>query len=398
MRNYFNHIMRGVFGTLMALLVLGMFWSCSDDKDDVTPPEEGGRLILIYAVAANNLEYYLTLDVQEIISVAPNLNLDTNAVLLYAVGKDGECRLSRLVYDRTTRSYKFEKEKGYDPLPLSTSKERISEVLEYVDQNYAYPLKGLIFWSHGTGWLPWFAGGTPPPRSNGRYAYGEDIFEGNTYKTNITDLAEAIPENVFDFIWFDCCYMGNIETFYQIRKKTPLLIGSVMEIDVLGMPYNLTMPYLLKKEPDFKEAVNKFFTYYENRNTGASLTIVKTDRLEQLADASKAIFEEGTPPEANVLADIQNYSTLRDAQGFRVYFYDMGMLLKNFRGVSEQTLVNFQNAMDDAIEYKVSTLRGWGNIVVPPENFSGLSIHHYINNNSDEEIFYSELDWFKATR
>lgn len=359
--------------------------SCSGDEP--TPPAQKERLILIYAVAANNLQPNLGKDMEEILDVAPSLDLESNAVLVYSVDNSGECLLQQLAKDKTGRCF-FETVRQFPQLPLSTSEERISEVMEYVSSNYTYPNKGLVLWSHADGWLPWFAGSTPEYEK--RRSFGWDNFEGNTYKTNITSLAEAIPDNMFDFIWFDCCYMANIETIFQLREKTPTIVGSVLEIASDGMPYQLTMPYLLRRTPDFREAAFQFFSYYDRSYTPVSVSIIDTSGLDFLALAAGDVMKTGTPP-AN-LSTIQTYQ-----RSLPVKFYDMGQLLRSYSGVPTEVLTNLDEALDATVVYKLISDLDFSNRPVNTRDYSGLSMHHFTDSGSPNEEFYKTLDWYKAT-
>ena len=244
---------------IAAAVFITTFDSCSKDEPEDYSVKE--RLVLIYAVAANNLQVNLKFDMQEILKVAPNLNLKNNKVLVYSVVNSGECLLQELQKNNKGES-EFVTVKEFEELPLSTSEERISEVMGYVAANYDYPKKGLILWSHADGWLPWYQStpSEPAEQDDRRKSFGWDNYEGSTYKTNITALADAIPADMFDFIWFDCCYMANIETVYQLRDKTDYVVGSVLEIASDGMPYDLTMPYLLQPEADLKAAAFEFYS------------------------------------------------------------------------------------------------------------------------------------------
>lgn len=373
---------------LILPVVSGIMASCAQDEPDEISAEKE-RLILIYAVAANDLQSNLGYDLKEILYCAKDLNLKCNKVLVYSVVNSGECVLQEL--QKTSRGYEFVTVMDFDELPLSTSEERIREVLEYVVINYEYPHKGLVLWSHATGWLPWFEGSTPGEER--RKSFGMDNYENHTYKTNITSLARAIPENVFDFIWFDCCYMGNIETVYQLRNKTDYIIGSVLEIASDGMPYQLTMPLLLQKEAKIKEAAYQFFSYYDRIGTPVSVSIMKTDQLDQLASATANVISNGIPPTTQELSVIQTYQRKLDEK-----CYDMGQLVRSYSNLPSEYLNAFNKAMDKVVIYKLISYLDFNNRPIQVGEYSGMSMHFYKDTNSENETFYRELDWYKATR
>lgn len=378
-------------GVLSALVITSAFFSSCSDNELPEDTSEKQRLILIYAVAANNLQPNLSLDLGEILQVAPNLNLKNNAVLAYYVTNEAKCKLVKLQKNASTGKFEFSLVQEFPELPLSTSQERINEVLGYVEQNYDYPKKGLVLWSHADGWIPWEGGSTPqnaPKRS-----FGMDNFQGATYKTNITDLADAIPPGMFDFIWFDCCYMGNIETVYQLREKADYIVGSVLEIASDGMPYQLTMPYLLREQPQLERAAAELYNYYNNSSVAVSVSVIDCSQLPLLAEATGKIFETGIAPDANVLNTIQTYQ-----RSLPVRFYDMGQLLNSYEDIDADLKTQLADAFDRTVIYKAISKRDFNNRDINVKDYSGLSMHHYEDNGSLYNLYYTELDWFAATQ
>lgn len=385
------------------LILIGVFFcvlmsSCLTEEDE--PGTSDGnqhgkhRVILLYAVAANNLETYLPMDLQEVLDVAPELNLTNNKFLLYYVDKTGRCYLKELAKNERG-IFEFSLVREFPELPLSTTEERISSVCEYVKKNYDYPKYGLILWSHATGWLP-APNGEGPEDNSKQKAFGSDKYNNIAYQTNITTLAEAIPAGMFDFIWFDCCYMANIETVYQLRDKTDYIIGYVTEIYSTGMPYDLTMPYLLKKTPDLEKAALELYESYNLWGRAVSVSIMDTAKLENLAWAAKEIFRIGTPPSS--LHDIQNYGTKID--GKNVYFYDLKQLLDSYSGITRNDREELHQALQKAVIFKRISSRDFNSPSQPVnvDDYSGLSVHHYLDSDTDAEKFYRTLDWYKATR
>lgn len=384
------------FCLLTMLVVAGTcFTACTDEPQN--PKGEKQRLILIYAVAANSLEGNLGMDLQEIISVAPDLDLVNNKLLVYSVKKDGICELKELT--GYNGNYTYNLVRSFPELPLSTSSERMREVIEFVDQSYDYEKKGLILWSHATGWLYWPQGATP--EEGKQKAFGEDIYSGKIYKTNIPELADGIPEGVFDFIWFDCCYSANIETLYQLRYKTDYMIGSVIEISSMGMPYDLTMPYLLRKDADLAGAAFEFYDYYDTYGYPYAVSIIKSSELEGLAEVTREI--SGLYGEPGSLAGVQNYSILYE-NSRRTTFYDMRQLLEAYGPLNSDLKKKTDAAFGRAVLYNKISDRNWTNgYVTYPEDIdvsgcSGLSMNNFVDNGTTASEFYRTLDWYKATR
>lgn len=375
------------------LICVSFFSSCEKIYDEDSDCAKG-RLILIYAVAANNLQGNLGQDLSEILSVADRLDLENNAVLVYYVINSGECKLKQL--KKTNKdSYDYIDIATFPELPLSTSAARMQEVFQYVDTNFDYPQKGLIMWSHATGWLYWPAGSTP--KDDRHRAFGQDNYQGGVYKTNIPELAEGIPEGMFDFIWFDCCYSANIETIYELKNKTSHIVGSVIEISAYGMPYQLTMPYLLRKEADLVGAATAFSNYYENYLPYA-ISIVNTEKLPYLAEVAKEIMTGYEPP--FFYDNIQNYAVFKE-DGKRATFYDMRQLLGSYRNLPDALKTELSQSFNATVEFNMISNTNWPingkSEFIEADECSGLSMHNYIDSNDVNAEFYRTLEWYQAT-
>lgn len=381
------------------LVPLVMFSSCSDEPEP--EPESGRRLILIYAVAANSLQGDLRNDTREILSVAPQLDLKHNVVLMYSVDYSNECKLQILEQNPETKKYQFTTIQEFPELPLSTSPQRIREVMDYVNDNYIeYEKKGLVLWSHATGWLPAPNGDTPAMtyEESRRKSFGSDKYPNSnspSYETNINLLSEAIPEGMFDFIWFDCCYMANIETVYQLRNHADYIVGYVEEIGAAGMPYDKTMPYLLQGDANLVGAAMMVYDYYDRAGMSAPVSIMATENLENLAKVASDIFHTGEAPAD--LSYIQNYTRswlTKDG----IYFYDMKQLLESYSGLDAAMVAELNAAMDNVVVFKVFSDYPVPGPQIEAEHYSGLSMHNFKDNGSFNNNFYKELDWYKATR
>jgi hypothetical protein len=74
------------------------------------------------------------------------------------------------------------------------------------------------------------------------------IGDSQVTRYDITELSSAIENNniKFDYILFDACFMGNIESSYELRNVTKHIIASPCEVMGYGFPYARIMKYMLK--------------------------------------------------------------------------------------------------------------------------------------------------------
>ena len=214
--------------TLLIIAILGFFISsCRNDEPDEPVPTEVSNSILIYAVASNNLYSSFLEDMKEIEEGLAGVDFSKVDLIIYSVTPYQNGMLKRAVKD-SEGNIIFKTLKEYDKSLYSTDPKRISQIIsDYCEFSKADD-RGLILWSHGTAWQPNFSDHITP---NLNYSFGADNILGKTDYCDIDELAVAIPDGVFNYIWFDCCYMASIETYYQLRNKADYFVGSPMELD-----------------------------------------------------------------------------------------------------------------------------------------------------------------------
>lgn len=379
---------------ISALLFLCVACHKDEPKPDTNIPS---RTLLVYAIASNNLSSYLKSDTTEMIEVAPSIEgLGKNVrVMLYSVASTNASEATLAELRRTPAGkWTFTTLKSYDRATFSTDPERMREV--YADLREISPSDkyGLVFWSHGTGWLPNFSNHQTPGNSGKKKSFGADTYGYTTDYCDIDELSDAIPNGMFDYIWFDCCYMMGIEVAYQLRDKCDYIAGYPTEDWNPGMNYDTTLPMLAAPEPDLTGAADAFFRFYTDVNMSATVTVARTDRLEALATAAAAIYAAGERPVTPI--GIQNYSRLMYG------LYDFGQLTRGYltgKGPNDDALTaEFDRALADVLMCAHCTETDFnGRDSFDPDIYSGFSAHFINSTNTQRENYYRTLDWYKAT-
>lgn len=390
------------------LLIVGLssLLGTTSCKKDKLPQEEEAlskMTVLLYAVVSDlNLES----DKSEIIKGTANVDLDENHFLLYQVYKTGEPQLLELKRNVDGKP-EFTAVKTYDRDLYSTDPKRIATVIDDVMTQWPAQEYGMIFWSHGTGWTPSFSnhgttrsneGNTEifPVPSLSSFGTDTDLERDPHYtdKTDIDELARAIPDNMFSYIWFDACYMGGIETVYQLREKADFIVGMPTEDPGNGMPYHLTLPYLLRSNPDCVGAAKEFFNFYETGSDNswdrATIGVYDMARIEPVADfCHNAYFGASAP----ISDGLQIYS-----RGSNGPFYDFGQYTLRMASTSAVSTdeADFKAAMDKFVIYKAATRYDFAGREILPEYYSGLSCHLYDPDDTGAATnYYRSLDWYK---
>lgn len=387
---------------ILTVVTMLLFPSCDKEKNE-PKPQEHSRTVLIYAVASNNLSSYLDKDMEEMIEAAPAVKGlgDNVRVLLYSVASKNasEATIAELSKNQDG-SYEFKTLKSYDRETFSTDPKRMSEV--YADLRQIAPADsyGLIFWSHATGWLPDFNSHQLPGMQR---SFGWDTYENTTDKCDIIELADAIPDRMFDYIWFDACYMMCVETVYQLRNKCDYIGGYPTEDWSPGMNYDSTLPLLAAVDPDLTGAGKVFFDYYNDSNMAVTVSVIATDGLENLAAVSSEIYSKGSRPESAFGFQDYGRSPYRGLYDFgqftRAYLTSNGEV--DDKAADNDDLGNvFSNALDRVLLYGGCTAKDfYGNAnAFDPDIYSGMYCHFPDTFSEAQEEYYRRLDWYQATK
>lgn len=408
-----------------------------------TPPvvTEYDRVVILYAPGYNTISEYLKGDVREILESPP----------AYIPIKGGKKALLVLSHN-TARSYDFSTPtspylfrimRDYDGSIICDTLATLEEGLRIVDPDIArqvlsiigenFPSKhyGMIFSSHGTGWLPkgyygtdkdenpiiW--SGAPVPFSQ---TYREDIPEGAVpytlpdpddipvksigneveqdargrtwaYEMDLPEFARACPLHL-DYLLMDCCLMGGIETAYELRNMADYIGFSAAEIPADGFYYPMMAKHLLHDTPATPIGVCSDFYLNALKRSGSQRTAVISyidcSRLEALAEVSARIFEK-------YRTEIENVDPTA-VQGFfrhnQHFFYDMLDIVEK-AGVTGEDLAEFTSALNACVLYRNHTEKVMNSVKV--NRFCGFSMFLPCHGNNELREFYKGLAWNKAT-
>lgn len=256
------------------IYLLGGLVACSDDKTETEP--QASRTILVYMLANNSLDGYSDANVDAMIEGIRYGKNNGGNLLVYHAAKDIEDHTLFEIKDNQEHFVKAYDE--HDPTDPAVMRQIIQDAVSlYPADSY-----GLILWSHGTAWLPSDYGLQ-------LRAFGQD----GTHWMEIDELAEGIPDHLFDFILFDACYMASVECAYELRDKAEYILASPTEVMGTGWPYDRVMPHLFASDPQYDKACEAFYDYYSDfRYPYATVSLTRTDELENLRDVVRNILSD----------------------------------------------------------------------------------------------------------
>ncbi len=400
---YLSIISKYLIIVLTALAFSVYLYSCKDDPEEPPMPEAIRQTTLIYAVNHNNLSSDLAQNQRQMLEAFKKSDSSGAAILLYRTDTNDECGLYQAVLtweEGVGRSADWELIKKYDRNIPSTDPSRIRKVIEDALEMYDTQDNNLFFWGHGTAWTPENSGHILKSRQNiaptekdapEAYGFGGENMSNGTDWTNIDELASAVPDGKFDLIWFDCCYMSSIETAYQFRNKCNKYVAYPTEIAGEGLPYNQILPFIFKSEKDLESAALALYKHYDRQNTCVTVAVWDMSAIEDVASCARDIFASGSALPSK--SDLYNYSR-HDP------YYDFGQYMRNYASANgaSDLIPGFENALRRLIIRAYASERDFKRQPIPVENFSGVNVHYFTEDNTSDDEYYRSLDWYKATR
>lgn len=392
-------MMKSKFFLCLFACCLVLLTGCGKDERE-PKPSEATRTVLAYLAADNSLKRFALDDLKEM-KIGMESMAGSNVHLLVYIDTGDSPKLVELKYKKG--EVVEELVKSYEDRN-SVGVEETKEVFRDVFFNEAYKARsyGLIYWSHGDGWIP-------EPLPSSRWI-GQDTGSGTNYM-NISDLvlilSSAAPH--LDFVLFDACFMQSIEVAYALRHYTDYYLGSPTEIPGPGASYDVLVPAMFA---DGDVAMNVASAYYEpyaeiytgdtptnsHWTGGVSVGALKCSELETLAAITRQVLSENRSSEAvdtKSLRSVFNYDQRDDWQGMVGYFDTMQLMRKL---VDDAGFAAWTQAYDAALVYWKTTPKNYSAIggMFSMEGSNGVS--HYIPSplEPDAAKAYHSTDWYLA--
>ncbi len=268
----------------------------------------------------------------------------------------------------------------------SADPEVLRGIIDQVVTDYPADSYGLIVFSHASGWLP-SATLTAPKTIEKR-----SILTDKSREMEFLDFAAAIPENTFDFILFEACFMAGIEVAYELKDKTAYILASSAEIVSPGFEeiYKTSLSVLFTKTPDLAGFARNAFDYY-NGLTGSSrsatFSLIRTSELERLGNW----ITQHCKTDASLETD------LKEIQKFNRSSYPLFLDFEDYfsRQTDESLLEEFREMLDKCILYKAATPRFEISPSFTIRTHSGLTTYALQAQYPFLNEEYQKLRWYK---
>lgn len=278
------------------------------------------------------------------------------------------------------------------------TRETIHEALSTTQKKYPAQSYGVVFSSHGSGWLPpgYYTDPSKFEPSSGSLwslrSIGQDKTPTGGTEMSLEDFADAIPMHL-DYCLIDACLSGCVEVAHALKGKADIVGFSPTEVLADGFDYKNITTHLFARPLDPVEVCREYFAYY-NAQSGSSrsatITAVDTRKMDALEAVCKELFEAYRP----VLKTMSG----GDVQGYfrydRHYFYDLQDILVQ-AGISEQEKARLDAALNQFIVYQAATDYF---LSIPLKRVCGLSMYLPSMGSTYLSKYYKEnISWNQAT-
>lgn len=410
--------MKKILGLLIIVIAMTCAIGCSEAEDIESINKQTVFVYMPWTGSGSNLYPYFTTNLDSIYSaIKKKGGLGSSRLVVFLSESANRSSLFEVTYDGS----KIQKQtlKDYSGNDYLTS-EGLARLLNDV-KGYAYGLNyAMIIGCHGVGWTfkeDWtdypyrakpFDGTIIEDRIPYQdYRYGEmtdahtrffgSLSDINDYSMNVQTLADAIKaaDMKMQYIYFDDCYMANVEVAYDLREVTNFLVASTCEMLVAGTPFASSWTYLANSTPNYASMVSTFVDFYNKTDYPyATLSAIDCRNMDQLALMMKDINSQ-YKFDASLLDELQKLD------GFvQPIFYDMRSYVEHLCP-NTNVFNQFMSVLEKTVPYKNHTEKYYSyiyneSLTFTIETFSGITISDPSQNGVALKG-KEKTSWWKAT-
>ena len=267
--------------------------------------------------------------------------------------------------------------KTYDAGMVSASKESLRQVLEEVRTSFPAKHYGMVFSSHGTGWLP------------DNYNSGS---ERSSLRSSLPEPASSWPLTKGVGNQFSGSFRDPDIRWIELQDFAAAI---PMKLDYLILDNTLSWDMFSGSQPDLETYCREYYEYYDAQSgsyRSATVTLVECGKLDALADAFGAIVAAHRDKLSISLAgSVQHYYYRGSKLSF---FFDLRDLADQL-GATSAEMARLDAALAEAVSYHAETPTFFD---LKLERCCGLST--YIPDASRPRLnaFYRTLSWNDRVR
>jgi hypothetical protein len=388
---------------VLALLFPVITLNTCDRGDDFFPPAPVSFTTLVYMAADNDMDSQVDYTLDQLKAGARR---SAGTVAVYLDRNNEPPRLFRITQSGEEMLLKTYEEGN------SADAATLAGVIEETKSKLPAERFGLVLWSHGMGWLPYghspvraaaLRQGSTFPQTRYICLDQDDGMNTSPRVMEIDALAQALPDYAAEYIWFDACLMGSVETLYELRRKCRYFVASPTNVlaeagyDASGIPYSKVLPYLFGGKDELVKACGYYMEHYRSRKysilRSASITLVEAGQLDSLYRTVKTLLNGRLSSSENLdKSGIQVYHTDNEP----AVFFDMGDIVKKAGSDNPAAYESFENQLSRTVLYKDVTEKIIDKPVIKSGQHSGLSMyipHADWKNTNEYRYYFEKMEW-----
>lgn len=416
-----NTQLKQILHTLSICLVCGSLFACGgSDNPTPTPTTPDKTTVIGLILGDNSLTNFVKSDIDEMCIGLEEVDLDENNLILYV--DDRTSNLPSIISfkqseeDRTKvvpdTIYSYTESNG------SADPEVLKDALNRIITTYPADSYGMVLWSHGQGWLPTSSTIVEEYTKSTRY-FGQDQNGDGQEWMNISDLQEVIEygqgllgsNKKFNYLYFDACFMANIETAYQLRHTSDYYIACVAETPGPGGNYDALVPIMFNMSNNratrmaeaYDLAYNGTGTHPQGWSYGAQISVFDNSKMDELAVACKTAFSNQAIAQSIQATDFDANTIQYFDRISNPAYYDFNQILSEALTSSEYSPL--QMALEALIVYNARPSSIYSAVI--RSSFSmdencGLAAYfpQFTSNNTVERYnnYFATYDWAEDTQ
>lgn len=341
---------------LYLILAAMMVASCSDDEPQETKTTH--TVLMFFPWGGNTYSYFLRNISQMQSAVTSRGSLGKTDIVVWIANSRTTSLLMRLKMEKgtcvrdTLKTYTDACPSGTNDYTTDDGLSSLFAEIKLISPADDY---SLIIGSHGSGAIP---RGCSYESSAAKAARAKAMFQTRwwgatsslpTYCIDVSTLAYALEQNAIyaNYIYFDACYMGNVETAYLLRNATHYLMASPAELLLQGSPYTSVGTQLLNN--NYNGALDAFLEYFESTTSPyGTMTLIDCSMLDNLAAAVRQICTSNNTDDIDI-SQIQTFDGLSEH-----VFFDLSDYISTLNP-SAELLDAYNEAFAKAVPYHVNT-------------------------------------------
>lgn len=259
---------------LKALLCMGAFFMVHV----IEAMQQKPWTFLVYMAAANDLNSFASLDLQEMMKVGSNANI--NVIVYLTLHEDNKQRVTKKLYITQGAMTQI----GDCMIRDSGDVATLEEALQWACMDYPSDHIAVVLWNHGSGSLNRSKLSLPSKGvcydfDTGNYLTDRDCLHAFSWACDTLRDGKS-----FDIIAFDACFLASLEMAYTLSKCANYMVASEEIIASDGYQYAYLLdPFVTKNLNPLAFAQHMVRVYKQEYMTSRSYTLSATD-LEIISD------------------------------------------------------------------------------------------------------------------